>query len=184
MTRLIRMRDIKSCYAWHDLFIYVTWLINVQNTNHLRARHDSLKCVTLLIQYAWHDSCMILILQRAFYLRQIALYLRKRSLYLRKIPISPQNALFFCKSALFSHKSARFDFSTKALEKWEKSTFSQYINHNSDISQYLQSKGSRLKERQRNILIGRESESDRAKNREMLNYRYLSCSMNRESSNT
>jgi len=124
MTRLIRMRDINNSYAWHDLFLHVTWIIDVQNTNHLRARLDSLKYVTWLIQYAWRDSCIILILKRAFYLRQIALDLCKRALYLQKIPISLQNALFFCKSALFSHKSARFDFSTKALAKNERKVLS------------------------------------------------------------
>jgi len=50
-------------YVWHDLFIYVTWLIYMCDMTHSYVRHDSVICATRLIHmcnmthlYVRHDS--------------------------------------------------------------------------------------------------------------------------------
>jgi len=44
-----RMRDTMRSYAWHDLFICVTWLIRSCDMTHSYAWHDLFTCVTWLI---------------------------------------------------------------------------------------------------------------------------------------
>jgi len=50
-------------FTWHDLFVWITWLIVMYEMTHLYVWHDSFTCVTRLIYmcdtthlYVWHDS--------------------------------------------------------------------------------------------------------------------------------
>jgi len=56
-------RDMTCSYAWHDLFICVTWLVHMRDMTCSYAWHGSFICVTWLIytldmtrSYAWHKS--------------------------------------------------------------------------------------------------------------------------------